>query len=155
MGKDWKNYQYNEPCSYTCPRIDEIQEDIKRVSGLCPVNRSGQVFKDAGDWTMGVAIEFIEAFAEVDWDGDVVAKLEDLRGDNASLRDWGNDLVKCLEQAEEEFIDLEKDLKSAESECARLSTENEELQAEIEELKRKLDDAKQDSDYYRRRWGEL
>ena len=155
MDKDWKNYQYDEPCSYTCPRIDEIQEDINRVSGLCPVSRSGTVLSDPDDWTMGNLREFMEAYLEVNWEDIADSKLEDLRGDNSDLRDLGNDLVKCLEQAEEEFEVLEKDLKSAESKGAGLATECEELRAEIEELKRKLEDAEDNAAFYKRQSGAL
>ena len=155
MDKDWKNYQYDEPCSYTCPRIDEIQEDIKRVSGLCPVSRSGTVLSDPDDWTMGNLREFMDAYLEVNWEDIADSKLEDLRGDNSDLRDLGNDLVKCLEQAEEEFEVLEKDLKSAESKGAGLATECEELRAEIEELKRKLEDAEDNAAFYKRQSGAL
>lgn len=147
---DWKNYSYNEPCGYTCPRIDEIQEDIKRVNGLCPVSRSGTVLSDPDDWTMGNLREFMEAYLEVNWNDIADSKLEDLRGDNSALRDWGNELVKCLERAEEEFVYLETGLEAAQDEGAGLATECEELRARVEQLEKELESARDEVEWLKR-----
>jgi predicted nuclease with TOPRIM domain len=91
------------PVKYTCPDIDRIIKDIN------------DLLKIANKW------EDESHYGEAEYYlYDIPDKLEELRHSNSSLRDWGEDLEKELDEKVKEISDLDNTVSTLTDEVERL-----------------------------------
>lgn len=107
-------YNDNAPIGNTCPIIDDV---CRYIEGF-----REQYDTDSADYDFDMAL----------------GVLEDIRGANLELRNWGNDLYGQLEESEKErerFVfyieDLEEKLMRADARIEELEEYAEELQSKI------------------------
>ena len=100
-----------EPVKPTCPKIDKATSQIKDV--VTSLNDFVGILENIG---VGYNCEF-----------------EDLRDDNSSLRDWGNEMREALEDEEFKNGQLEETI-------SELTKELEDLKLEMFALKLKYED---------------
>ena len=99
------------PVGYTCNDINDIQKNIK----------------DAIDYIKSISNssddDDIEYYIESASDllNDVIEDMEDIRNDNASLRDWGDELFDKLEEAEETIASLKYKIELLEDDINELN----------------------------------
>ena len=110
----------NAPVRNTCPTIDYIIQLMESA-----INEANYIMKySEGD-------VYISANEVVSCLGDAVNDMENIRSDNAELREWGNDLYY-----EKEY--LERDLDDANRKIEMLEDKVRELECEVDELKNEL-----------------
>jgi predicted nuclease with TOPRIM domain len=89
------------PVKHTCPDIDKVIASIKSAMKLANDKRNELEKDDPMDDTLwGIYHEL---------DG-LERSLEDLRSDNAALRDWGHKLQDEVDKLEGKVYDLEQEI---------------------------------------------
>lgn len=92
------------PVKNTCPDIDKVINHLKAAIRAAIDGRKAHPEADDYFWDILYNIEDLEG------------RMEDLRKDNAALRDWGHDLDKELEDAANQINDLENKIEDLKSE---------------------------------------
>lgn len=87
-----------EPVGNTCPTIDEIIADLEG----CVENLKGSTVQNISD-VVDDTVKTIKSIYK-----DYNSPIEKVRSANQSLRNWGNELVEDLEEAEKEITRLEQ-----------------------------------------------
>ena len=104
------------PVEYTCPLIDEVIEEIEKVT--CMVTADNR-------YTSVDVRELMDAAQELD-ESEVLNKLEEIRTANEELRVWGERMEADLAAEEERVSDLAEELEEARKEISGLEKELEE-----------------------------
>ena len=119
---DMKKYN-NAMLCHTCPMIDGIIKSINNaIAALADENIDSDQYK-----------EFVEeAIGELHG---LETVLEDIRSANLSLRNWGSDEAKKVDELEKENESLTKQLNNRELEINDLEKSISNLENEIEKLK--------------------
>lgn len=115
------------PVKNTCPDIDKVVDAIASAYSMArdariafsketEVDASG-IFNDIENELYGLT-----------------RTLEDLRTDNGSLRDWGHELDKELEEAANQIADLETEKEELREDVEKLKAQIEQLEKELSEL---------------------
>ena len=90
----------HSPVGYTCPTIDRIIDKMKSALNGAkyyidhPINDELTYDMDSVLWYLNDAID----------------EIEEVRSDNAKLRDWGNELYDKVEELQSEISYLESQL---------------------------------------------
>lgn len=94
------------PVKNTCPDIDRV---IKKVSSAYKTAHTARCRSEKGtdEYDYFDSIEDDLMYVE--------GELEDLRSDNSSLREWGNDLEDQLQVAAEKIDELERKIEKLET----------------------------------------
>lgn len=85
------------PVGHTCPNIDSLQEEVSQAV------RDYHSFESEDDSARDAISNLLYLL------GSVYDQLEDLRGSNSKLRDWGYDLVEHVKELEQKIDDLENE----------------------------------------------
>lgn len=90
------------PIKYTCPDIDKVISGIKAAIKECDYSRYSEVW-DIKDYQATLdSIERILSGLE--------SKMEDLRKDNSTLRDWGHEQSDRADKLETELEELKEQI---------------------------------------------
>ena len=114
-----------EPNRPTCPQINDMQKTLQWLI------KDFESFKETDEVEDFMNI-MSTACSEL-WD--IYSTLENLRNSNSELRDWGNELIDCIDTLQREHQSEVDDL------CNQISakeTEIEELGEHIDELKYRI-----------------
>lgn len=87
-----------EPCSNTCPIIDNVIEDIK-------------------DYQKDIISEVQQSVGNLE---NIFSYMEDIREANSALRSWGNNLVSELEDKDKEIEELQQKIYQLEDRISEL-----------------------------------
>lgn len=123
----WNRRYSREPIGHTCPKVNDAQSEISGiVSDLESVdcNEEDKVILDD-------AISSLNSLSE---------DLENLRADNSTLRDWGNEEAKKADEFEKELDETRDKLSEAETDRDHYKNRVEELEAELYDVERKFQD---------------
>lgn len=114
-----------EPNRPTCPQINDMQKTLQWLI------KDFESFKET-DEVCDFMSTMSTACSEL-WS--IYSELEDLRKSNSELRDWGNDLIDCIDILQREHQSEMDDLSN---QISAKETEIESLEENIEELTRHL-----------------
>lgn len=121
------------PVKHTCPDINQVINDIKRI-----IKQIDNYYDDVED------VDFKNFLKDAQQELSSIAvgnncSMENLRDANSSLRDWGQECYDYATEKEEEISNLEYRISNLESENDDLSKNNLELLEEKEELQKEID----------------
>lgn len=107
-----------EPVGNTCPIINSVIRDANSIFNEIqdPNESDKQNIKDILDY------------------------MEEIRSANASLREWGNDLLNERNKKQEEIDELEKKVSNLESDYSSLEQDYNKLEKESEDLRKQIED---------------
>ena len=108
--------KYREPIGHTCPDIDVIVANAKKIQSICESPEEEEH-------------EF-NYRCILDLTSDIISQIEDLRFSNSTLRDWGHDINDELEEAEADNERLQQRIEKLEEEISDLNYQIKELEEE-------------------------
>lgn len=111
----------NLPIGNTCPMIDDVIRDVKDLHSYYGMDMS----EDGQE--------------EVDRiKNNALSVLEDIRGANSTLRDWGNEQYSERDELYDKCSEYEKQIHDLEHDLSKVEDRVEKLEDEIEVLEDKL-----------------
>jgi chromosome segregation ATPase len=121
----WNRRYSREPLGHTCPRVNNAQSEISGiVNDLESVDCSEEDKVILND-----AITSLNSLSE---------DLENLRTDNSTLRDWGNEEAKKADDFEKELDETRDQLSEMETDRDHYKDRVAELEAELYDVERKF-----------------
>ena len=114
-----------EPNRHTCPEINRLQ---KTISDTIQDFESFKETDEVEDFMNSMSTACSELW-------DIYSTLENLRNSNSELRDWGNELIDCIDTLQ---VEHQSEVDDLYNQISAKQTEIENLEENIEELTRHL-----------------